>query len=568
MTIPDGAQAARLLEETAVFLELAGESSFKSRAYARAARAVQNLSAQELSALARGEGPGVPGIGKGLRSALQEIAATGTLADLRELKSRIPPGVLEILDVPGLGPRKARRLWTELDVTTPGELEYACQENRLTALPGFGAKSQQKILDGLQWRRRMAGWHLRSKAEAAWARLKPQLAGLAGVREIAVAGDVRRAMEIVQELVLVAAADDPAAASAAAAVDAGAQIADGTARWRTTEGVPVALSCVPPENFGRELWRRTGHADHVRDLEELAAARGVDLAGRSGSTGVTREAEIYRRLDLPVLPPPLRESSWRRWMENGGTPPALLQAEDLRGVLHVHTTWSDGGASLEEMVAAASQQGWTYIGIADHSRSAFYANGLDASRLRAQRRAVEQLRPRFPSIEIWHGCEVDILADGALDFPDDVLEELDFAIGSVHSRLTMPAEEMTRRLIAAVRHPWMDMLGHPTGRLLLGRETAEPDLEAILAAAAESGTIVEFNANPYRQDLDWRWIPRARELGALLSINPDSHAAETLTDMSYGARTASKGGLTAAGTFNARPPAEARLRLKRNTRPR
>jgi DNA polymerase (family 10) len=560
-------EAARLLEEAAILLELAGESPFKARAYERAARTLLGATREQVAALARGEDPGLPGIGSGLRTTLREILASGRFPLLAELREKIPPGLLEILEIPGLGPKKVRRLWQELGITTPGELEYACLENRLVTLPGFGSRTQEKVLEGLRWRRRVEGWHLRATAEAALEPVLERLRGLPGLSEVAVAGAVRRRMEVVREAALVVSAKDPEAlASAWPELERAA----GGYRLTTPEGLAVRIRVCRPEWLALALWEETGSPEHLEEVRSWARSRGWEIGpeGMRGPEGVVvpaTEEELYARLDLPWIPPPLRDPPWTLEALARGLP-RLARAEDLQGVLHVHTNWSDGSASLEEMLEAARRLGFRYVGIADHSPSAGYANGLTVERLRQQAEAIREVAKRFPDLVVWHGTEADILPDGSLDFPDEVLAELDFVVGSVHSRLRMPGAEMTRRLVRAMENPWMDILGHPTGRLLLGRETSEVDMAAVLEAAQRTGTILEVNANPHRQDLDWRWIPEARRRGILLAVNPDAHHVEGLEDVFYGLETATKGGLQAEGLLNALPEPEARARLKRHRR--
>ncbi|MBU1701572.1 MAG: DNA polymerase/3'-5' exonuclease PolX [Candidatus Eisenbacteria bacterium] len=565
----DGTTAAELLQRVALYCELLGENPFKIRAYANASRIVKEMAPEDLATLIRGEGPKIPGIGKGMLADIQELFATDKLELLETLQTQVPEGLLEILRIPGLGPRKVRTLWKELGITHPGELEYACQENHLVTLSGFGPKSQHKILEGLLWRKWIAGWFLRSKMEDAGTLITATLLNDSDALQVEVAGEIRRSMEIVRGITMVASMENPQKSlPPLAAKFPDATLDKNIIRLQLKDSIPAEIHAVTPDLFPLALWRLTGSKEHCRNVTAHAADRGWDI----GETALRRngevikpasEEELYNILDLPWIPPALREAD-----EHGPSVlpqeiPRLLRIDDLEGLLHVHTKWSDGAETLETMVGAAAEMGCSYIGITDHSQSAFYANGLTPDRLMRQAEEIEKLRKRYPKIEIWHGTESDILSDGSLDFPDEVLKSLDFVIGSIHSQLHMDSEVMTRRLINAVNNPYMDILGHPTGRLLLARETSTPDMEAILKAAAETGTIIEFNANPYRQDLDWRWIPKARQLGVLISVNPDAHNVSGLTHIDYGINTSIKGRLGPEGTFNALKPEEARKRLKR-----
>ncbi len=554
----DRRRVARALEELALFSELFGENPFKVRALANAARAVQRHPGDLAALAARGELTAIRGIGKGIASIIEEALTGHEPAALTELRGRAPEGLADLLALPGLGPRRVRALWQELGVTTLGELEYACRENRLVALSGLGATTQAKLAKAIEFRRRAQGLqHLSVGIEVAEATAEALRRAFPASR-IAVAGEVRRACEVISEVALVCSGPPPeAVVTVLATVAGGVTLAEAELRGRHALGLPVKVVAVPGDDFGVALIAQTGSREHVAELTERAAAAHLSLAGMSLRDAAGRpvhcpeEADLYRRLGLALVPPELREG--RGELEAAATSalPALVGDGDILGVVHAHTTDSDGSATLEEMAAAAAARGWSYLGIADHSAAARYANGLDEARLRAQGEAIVNRNGRGEQPLLLRGLEADIMPDGTLDRPRNV--ELDFVVASVHSSFTLAAEEQTARLRRAVSQGSQVILGHPTGRLLLAREGYEVDLEAVLQAAAASGAAVEINAHPFRLDLDWRWVRRAVELGVPLSIGPDAHDAEGLGVVKYGVAIARKGWATAADILNARP---------------
>ena len=567
----DKKAVAAVLEEIALLLELAGENPFKVRAYQTGARAVLTYPGDLAAALSSGELGQVKGIGKSLAGVIGELLTRGDAGLYRELKDKTPSGLMELLRVPGLGPKKARMLFHDLQITSIGELEYACQENRLTALPGFGAKSQERIKKGLANRRRYVGLFrlgdllpLAESFTVLWRKVP-------GIERIELAGQVRRGLEVAWGIDLAIATPLPDQVRAGLEKILNAEFTDrdeGTLDTTLPQGVPLRLTLAAPEVFGAAWLKATGNQAHFQSLQRLAQDHNLDLTPYGLlAAGVLQpcreEAEIYQRLGLPIVPPELREGLGEIEAGQAGRLPRLVTAADIRGCFHVHTYYSDGINSLEELVVAATQRGWSFLGLSDHSQSAYYAGGLKPPDLDRQKQEVDACRRDHPEFGLFWGVESDILADGSLDYPDELLQNFDFVIASIHSQFNLKQEAMTRRLLAALANPYCTMLGHASGRLLLAREPYEYDPEAILEFAGSHQVIMEINASPYRLDLDWRWLRRAKELGIIISINPDAHSLEGLDDVNYGVTTARKGWLAATDVLNTYPPAEVAQILRR-----
>jgi DNA polymerase (family 10) len=567
----DKKEVAAVLEEIALLLDLAGENPFKVRAYEAGARAVLTFPGDLDAALRSGELARVKGIGKSLAGVIDELVTRGQAVLHRELKGKTPPGLLELLQVPGLGPKKARVLFDQLHISSLGELEYACRENRLIGLPGFGAKSQEKIMAGLAGLKRYAGLFrlgdllpLAESLAAGWR-------SVPGLLRLEVAGPVRRRLEVAGAVDLAAATDHPDQVLAELEKIIGAEFAPrrpGQAETTLPQGVPLKLTLAKPSAFGAAWLAATGNHDHVEALQDLAREHHLELTPQGlwadGNLQPCREeADIYQRLGLPLIPPELREGLGEIEAGRQNLLPRLIAPEDVKGCFHVHSYYSDGVNSLEELITGAKQRGWSYLGLSDHSQSAYYAGGLKGPDLTRQREEVETRRREHPDFTLFWGVESDILSDGSLDYPDETLEKFDFVIASIHSQFSLKREAMTERILTALANPCCTMLGHVSGRLLLAREPYAYDLEAILEFAGAHQVIMEINASPYRLDLDWRWLRRAKELGILISINPDAHSLEGLDDVNYGVTTARKGWLSPEDVLNTYPAAEAAALLRR-----
>ncbi|MEL7361960.1 MAG: helix-hairpin-helix domain-containing protein, partial [Bacteroidota bacterium] len=526
-------------------IELTGGNPFRARAFASAARTLERME-ESASDLTRAELTAVRGIGKSIAGDVRELVETGTLAVRDELLAALPPELPDVLRVKGLGPKKVRRLWQDLGVTSLDDLEAAAVAGRIADLDGFGAKTQDTILAQIDTLRTYQGRRHFATAHADVAPLLAALREADGVTAVEPAGAFRRALETVGQVELVTTGD---ADAVRAVLDAqgctGAQTAAAFFEGALPDGLALVVHHTEPERFAVELWARTGSTEHV--------AAFVEAHGQPDEADT--EAAIYERAGLAVVPPELREGTDELQRAAAGSLPDLITLADLRGSLHNHSTYSDGAHTLRAMAEAARASGLTYFGICDHSRSLKVANGLSIERLREQIAEVRVLNAEYEAdgvdFRVFSGSEVDVLKDGSLDYPDEVLAELDLVVASVHTHFSMTEAEATERIVRAVSHPHVHILGHPTGRLLLRREGYPLDHAAVIEACAAHGVALELNANPYRLDLDWRYVRAATDAGVLVAINPDAHSVEQLDLIRWGVAVARKGGLTAAQCLNA-----------------
>ncbi len=579
-------EIAELLEEIGLLLELQGENPFKTRAYQGGARALEALEADEFSArMAAGTLGELKGFGDALVDKITKLHATGRLEFYDKLRAQIPDGVIALLEVPGLGPKKIKALREQLGVESPEALAAACRDGRVAALAGFGEKTQTKLLEGLANReaygKRHRWWDARAVAEP----IVHGLRALPQVERAEAAGSLRRNLETVGDLDFIVAAR--AAGDATAITEwfcAQEGVKEVTARGETkasvrfASGLQADLRIVPAEQFTFALHHFTGSKDHNVAMRQRALARGLSLsewglvpdagegtakekAERGLSLKAAGEAELFAHLGLAFVPPELREGLGEiEAAEAGagdgpGALPRLVEARELRGAFHNHTTESDGKNTLAEMAAAAESLGWDYLGIADHSKSSVQARGLDEARLAAQVGAIRALNASgLRRAHVFAGVECDILPDGRLDYDDAAFAALglDYVVVSVHSAFTQGEDEMTRRIVRAIEHPRATMLGHATGRLLLRREGYRADLAKIIDAAIANRVIIELNAHPSRLDLDWRLWRRAAGRGLMCAINPDAHDIAGLRHVEAGVRVARKGWLTADNVLNTR----------------
>ncbi len=551
-----------LLQEIAQLLELKGESAFKSRAYYNAARTVELMGEDELHRLVEEDKlKEVKGIGDALNEKLKELVLTGSLDYYEELKESIPESLLELLKIPGLGPRKVKALYDTLGITSLGELEYACRENRLVNLKGFGAKTQDNIMKGIEFIRRYQGQHYFSEAREVATGLLEDIKKFPALDRVSLAGSIRRCKELVKDIDLVASTSSPQQlvqyfTEIPTVAEVLAQ-GDTKVSVRLQEGINADLRVVQEKEFPCALHHFTGSKEHNTALRHHAKNLGLKINEYGLFRGEERmdcrsEEGLFQTLGLSYIPPELREDYGEIEAAKKGELPLLVEERDIRGLFHVHTYYSDGTNSPEEVIKACQKAGLEYVGISDHSQSAFYAGGLKEDDLQRQQEEIEALREKYPGLAIFKGIEADIKADGSLDYTDELLERLDFVIASVHSGLGMSEEKMTERLLRALSHPRVTMLGHPTGRLLLGREGYSLNLEKIFRKAQENKVIMELNASPPRLDLDWRHLKRAREMGLMVSINPDAHRIEDFQHTHFGVAIARKGWLEKKDVFNTR----------------
>jgi DNA polymerase (family 10) len=560
----DQADLIQILNEIGLLLEVKGENPFKSRAYYQAARTLEKLNPDLEQLVKEARLVELPGFGAALVAKVTEWCRTGTIRYYEELRDSLPPGLLELLQVPGLGAKKINMLYTKLAIADLEQLAEACERNQLVDLPGFGAKTQAKIAAGIRFIREHRGQYLWSAVIVAAEQLRERLAGHPEVGQVAIAGSLRRRLEVVQDIDLVAASTAPEEVIRfwMESPQVAAVIARGPTKAAVTlkSGVNVDLRVVRPEEYPHALQHFTGSKEHNTALRRHAKELGLKV----NEYGLFRgdkplycrdEAAIYQALKLTYIPPELREDRGELEAAQTGRLPELVRPGDLKGLFHVHTTYSDGVNTLQEMVEAAIELGYSYLGITDHSRTAVYAHGLTETDLDRQFSEIDALNREYPGFTIFKGIESDILPDGELDYPPEILARFDFVIGSVHSRLRMERETMTRRILAALDNPFLTMLGHPTGRILLQRPASELDLEAVIAKAAQKRIVIEFNANPYRYDLDWRWCRRAKAAGVLIAINPDAHSVGELRLARSGTVVAAKGWLERDDILNTRDPA-------------
>jgi DNA polymerase (family 10) len=548
----DKQKVADILNEIALYLELKGENPFKIRAYENGARVVQALD-EDLEALIKENRLGtIKGIGQALEQKITELVTTGNLEYYQNLKAEFPPSLFELFRVPGLGAKKVRVLYDTLGIETIGELEYACKENHLTELPGFGKKTQENILKGISHVRTTSGQYLLHEAGSMALDILKELKNCPAVKTLSIAGSLRRSKEIIKDIDILAAADEVESVMDYFVSLPGVADIIGQGPTKTSVrlrgGIAVDLRVVSPEQYPYALHHFTGSKEHNTKMRHIAKSMGIKmnedgLFKEDNKTNIPcdNEADLFHTLGMTYIPPELREDMGEIEAALENRLPNLVENDDLKGIFHLHSLYSDGSNSIKELADEVRRHGYQYIGISDHSRSAYYARGLSEEEIIRQHAEIDELNKQYNSFHIFKGIESDILPDGSLDYSDEFLERFDFVIISVHSQFRMNRESMTKRILKAMDHPASTILGHATGRILLSRDGYEVDVERILEKAAERGTALEINANPHRLDLDWRWVKRAKEMGIRFMINPDAHSIYEISNTGYGLAMARKG---------------------------
>ena len=588
-------QIAEVLEEIATLLELKDENPFKIRAYANAARSLETFGGnladlQDEEALAK-----IPGIGKAIAAKVKELAGTGKLKYLEELQSEFPAAILDLFSISGLGAKKIKALYEQLHISSIEQLREACESGRVAQLPGFGETTQAKMCTAIEQRAKHSGYFQFGQIAAETESLRRDLAAHPDALQADVAGSYRRRREIVRDVDLVVATKKPGAITEFFVEHALVEsiIAQGPTKTsvRLRSGIQCDLRVVTSAEYPFGLNYFTGSKEHNIEMRSRALLRGWTLneyrlamlppdpkakvrAGRAVKKPAAKipkvndEADLYRALGLDFIPPELRENCGEFEAAEKHSLPRLLEQDNLCGTFHCHTVASDGHNSLEEMASAAQELGLEYLGIAEHSKSSIQAHGIDAAKLRSQIAVIRKMNRKFDGFRLFAGVECDILRDGTLDFDDEILAELDFAVASIHSVFNLSEAEMTKRIIRAMENPFITILGHLTGRLLLKRDPYLVDVPAVLEAAVATGTWIELNAAPKRLDLDWRWWPLAKQKGVRCVINPDAHRTERLQDLWFGVGIARKGWLTKSDVMNCLPlgKIESALQAKRSAK--
>jgi DNA polymerase (family X) len=549
-------EIARAFADLAAIMELHDENPFKIKSYQNAYITLRKLDTP-LDTMSKADMDAVKGIGKSTSEKIVELLKTGDMQAFRQYADKTPAGVVDMLHIKGFGPKKIQAVWKELEIETVGELLYACNENRLIELHGFGKKTQDEL-------RKNTEYYLKSRNKVHWAVADEITEGVvkflkskfkdAKISDVVIerVGEVRRLMPVIDKVELLVAGAD----NMVQVFDETHLILikenDNSYFAKTEDNFPVIIYTCAKDELGSKLFKYSGSRPFLDSFVKNMAHPDKLGTGEVDFRHLKTEKEVFNKANLPFIPAELRDDERFLDLAKANKLPNLITVGDIKGVIHTHTTWSDGLHSTKEMAEAAQRLGYQYIGISDHSKAAFYANGLKEDRVLAQWQEIDQLNNTFFNFKILKSIESDILNDGSLDYSDDILRGFDFVIASVHSNLKMAEDKATARLIKAIENPFTTILGHPTGRLLLSREGYPIDHKKVIDACAANRVAIELNANPYRLDMDWTWIPYAREKGVLISINPDAHSMTGINDIRYGVLAARKGGLDSEGCLNAR----------------
>ena len=554
---------ARRLKEIGFFLRLKGDNPYRAQAYERAGDALLRCADDVAALVASGSLTTVPDIGPATAAIITELFSTGSSSLLQDVQGTYPSSLTELGDVPGLSMKQIRRLYDEAGISSVAALHIACRDNRLLAIKGIGPKVQARLQTALGEYRRGEGYRLYANVLDEAGQLERAFMTIRGIRSVHIAGTLRRKLEVINDYHFVVGCDDPTPDRIVSrlkeipnlteirAIDASHIMAT------SPTGMPIMMTMAPRDAWGFHLLQATGSSEHLEQLLARFKERGCkdwETVHRRWS-GASEEA-LYHAIGLAYVPPELREGRDELELLAEGRPAMLIEPGQIQGFFHFHTDYSDGAATVEEMIVAARARGYRYVGISDHSQAAFYANGMKEPRIRAQWREIDAVQAKYPDIHIFKGIEADILPDGSMDYADDFLAEFDFVIASVHSRFNLPEADQTRRVCRALANPHVTMLGHPTGRLLLSRAGYRIDLSQVIQAAATHRTLLEINGSRHRLDLDWRMVRTAKAQGVRFCINPDAHAVDELENIPLGVNVARKGGLGPEDVINTRSLAD------------
>lgn len=566
----DKKQVAEILDEMGTLLELKGENPFKCRAFHNAARVIEALT-QDLGGLvSAGDLRTVKGIGESLAVVVSDLVLKGKSKDYEEVRSSLPSGLLEMTRIQGLGPKRIKILYDKLKIKSIAELKKACEKHALAKLEGFGEKTEENILRGIELLAKTSDKHLFPKAKEAAGKIYAAIASLPEVKRCEIAGSLRRKKEVIGDIDIVVSAAQKHRSKIFGVFTSHPEVDSVIAKGETKSSVVLKggmnsdLRIVEDAEFPFALNYFTGSKEHNVELRSRARTYGLSL-NEYGFTKVEgdskkkvrsipickNETEIYKALDMAYVPPELRENMGEIEAAVDGKLPKLIEESDLRGTFHCHTTYSDGSNSLQDMAAGARAKGWKYLGIADHSKIAAYAGGLSEDKVRKQHKEIDKLNASLSGFRIFKGSEVDILPDGTLDYPDKLLASFDYVVVSIHSKFKMTEAEATKRVIRALKNKYVTVLGHPTGRLLLGRDGYPINMLEVINAASDYGKAIEINSHPLRLDLDWRLVKYAKDKHVRIFINPDAHNVDGLGDVAYGVGIARKGWLEAKNVVNA-----------------
>ncbi len=583
-------EIAQKLEEIAAILEIKGENPFKVRAYYNAARVVSGITEDLGALIGKNQLVAIKGIGKNLAEHIQELYETGHLKEYEKIIASVPAGVLEMLRIPGVGPKKVKVLWGKLRITSISGLEHSCHAGRVATLEGFGEKTQTKILEGIAQIKKHEGKFLYAMALSAIEPIFEKMAKHPKVKIAEVCGSLRRCKEIVGDADILLATASPKEVSdffvKLPQVERVLAHGETKSSVMLKMGMQCDLRCVTVEEFPSALHYFTGSKEHNVAMRQIAQEKGMKMneyglftlrpfdpstssglrvSGAGGERLILckDEAKLFEKLGMEYIPPEMRENIGEIEAAKAHKIPKLVEVKDIRGVFHCHSTWSDGTASIEEMALGAKALGLEFIGTADHSEAAHYAGGLNAKRVQEQFKEIDRLNKKLKGIHIFKGIEADILPDGEVDLGEKVLSTFDYVVASVHSKFNMTEEEMTKRIIKAIKNKTVRILGHMTGRLLLSREGYPVNLADVVKACVDYDVAIEINSSPMRLDIDWRNIPFAKEKGAMFVINPDAHSVSGIANYRYGVGIARKGWLTAKDILNTRSIEEIAKWLKK-----